>query len=73
MSNTLTWPPPLDCANMTAAFTPTGHLRAAINLGNPILAGKRAGTGEVYGVSVDLARGFAQRLGVAFRPDLAAL
>ncbi len=49
---------------MTAAFTPTGHLRAAINLGNPILAGKRAGTGEVYGVSVDLARGFAQRLGV---------
>lgn len=46
------------------AFTPTGRLRASINLGNPILAGRHAGTGEVFGVSVDLARGFAQRLGV---------
>lgn len=46
------------------AFTPTGRLRASINLGNPILAGQRAGSGEVFGVSVDLARGFAQRLGV---------
>ena len=52
---------PLD---IVTAFTPTGRLRAAINLGNPILAGQRAGSGEVFGVSVDLARGFAQRLGV---------
>ncbi len=51
-------------ADIISAFTPTGRLRASINLGNPILAGKRADTGEVYGVSVDLARGFAQRLGV---------
>ncbi|HSW16858.1 MAG TPA: ABC transporter substrate-binding protein [Ramlibacter sp.] len=51
-------------ADIVAAFTPTGRLRASINLGNPILAGKRADSGEVYGVSVDLARGFAQRLGV---------
>jgi polar amino acid transport system substrate-binding protein len=51
-------------ADIVQAFTPTGRLRASINLGNPILAGKRADTGEVYGVSVDLARGFAQRLGV---------
>jgi len=51
-------------ADIIKAFTPTGRLRAAINLGNPILAGKRADTGEVHGVSVDLARGFAQRLGV---------
>ena len=51
-------------AAVTSAFTPTGRLRAGINLGNPILAGKRTDTGEVYGVSVDLARGFAQRLGV---------
>jgi polar amino acid transport system substrate-binding protein len=50
-------------SSIAAAFTPTGRLRAGINLGNPILAGKRADTGEVYGVSVDLARGFAQRLG----------
>ena len=46
------------------AFTPTGRLRASINLGNPILASQDAATGEVKGVSVDLARGFAQRLGV---------
>jgi len=51
-------------ASIVQAFTPTGRMRASINLGNPILAGKRADTGEVYGVSVDLARGFAQRLGV---------
>ncbi len=50
--------------DIVSAFTPTGRLRASINLGNPILAGQRADTGEVYGVSVDLARGFAQRLGV---------
>ncbi len=52
-------------ADIVRAFTPTGRLRASINLGNPILANRRAETGEVYGVSVDLARGFAQRLGVA--------
>ncbi len=51
-------------STIASAFTPTGRLRAGINLGNPILAGKRADTAEVYGVSVDLARGFAQRLGV---------
>ncbi len=46
-----------------AAFTPTGVLRASINLGNPILAGKTA-SGEPVGVSIDLARAFAERLGV---------
>ena len=46
------------------AFTPTGRLRASINLGNPILAGCDATSGEVRGVSIDLARGFAERLGV---------
>lgn len=51
--------------DIVQALAPTGRLRAAINLGNPILAGQREGGGEVYGVSVDLARGFAQRLGVA--------
>jgi polar amino acid transport system substrate-binding protein len=44
-------------------FTPTGKLRAAINLGNPILA-HAAGEGGAGGVSVDLAREFARRLGV---------
>lgn len=46
------------------AFTPTGVLRASINLGNPILANRNAKTGEVGGVSVDLARAFAKHLGV---------
>jgi polar amino acid transport system substrate-binding protein len=45
------------------AFTPTGRLRAAINTGNPILASLDA-AGAATGVSVDLARGFAQQLGV---------
>jgi polar amino acid transport system substrate-binding protein len=45
------------------AFTPTGRLRASINLGNPILASRDPATGEAQGVSVDLAREFARRLG----------
>lgn len=45
------------------AFTPTGRLRAAINLGNPVLAYRSTG-GEPGGVSVDLARAFARVLGV---------
>lgn len=46
------------------AFTPTGVLRASINLGNPILAHRHLQTGEVGGVSVDLARALAAQLGV---------
>ena len=52
-------------ADVISAFTPTGRLRASINLGNPILAGRRADTGEGFGVSVDLARAFGRRLGTA--------
>lgn len=44
-----------------AAFMPTGVLRASINLGNPILAGRDA-HGAPAGVSVDLAHQLAQRL-----------
>ena len=47
---------------MTAELAPTGVLRAAINLGNPVLA---QGDAEApAGVSVDLARDLAGRLGV---------
>ena len=49
---------------LVKAFAPTGKLRASINLGNPILANRNPSTGEVYGVSVDLARALAQELGV---------
>lgn len=48
------------------AFTPTGVLRASINLGNPILAGRDA-QGAPTGVSVDLATQLAARLGVALQ------
>ncbi len=44
------------------AFTPTGKLRASINLGNPILANRKP-SGEVFGVSIDLARELGSRLG----------
>jgi polar amino acid transport system substrate-binding protein len=47
-----------------ADLAPTGKLRAAINFGNPILATRDAATGEPRGVSVDLSRELARRLGV---------
>jgi polar amino acid transport system substrate-binding protein len=50
--------------DVVAAFAPTGCLRASINLGNPILANADPTSGSPVGVSVDLAREFAQRLGV---------
>jgi polar amino acid transport system substrate-binding protein len=50
-------------STIRAALAPTGVLRAAINLGNPILA-HAAADGGAAGVSVDLARELARRLGV---------
>ena len=46
-----------------SALTPTGRLRASINLGNPILANRNPG-GLPVGVSIDLAHALAQQLGV---------
>ena len=45
-------------------LAPSGTLRAAINYGNPVLAQRDAATGELRGVSVDLARELARRVGV---------
>ena len=45
-------------------IAPSGHLRAAINFGNPVLAQKDSQTGAPRGVSVDLARELGRRLGV---------
>ena len=50
-------------ATPVATLAPTGRLRASINLGNPILAA-RGPSGDVSGVSVDLARAMGERLGV---------
>jgi polar amino acid transport system substrate-binding protein len=45
-------------------LTPTGKLRAGMNLGNALFTTKDAVSGEVRGVSVDLMRELASRLGV---------
>src|SRR5580692_3437732 len=44
-------------------FAPTGTLRAAINQGNTVLA-QKGPNGEALGITVDLARELAKRLGV---------
>ena len=54
----------IDFATCSPLLCPNGRLRASINLGNPILANKNATTGEIFGVSVDLSRELARRLGV---------
>ena len=46
------------------ALAPTGRLRATINIGNPVLAGMAPGASVPHGVSVDIARELAHRLGV---------
>lgn len=54
----------LSTADLIRSFAPTGRLRATINIGNPILASRHPQSGEVSGVSVDLAQGWADQLGV---------
>src|SRR5262249_59803224 len=44
-------------------FAPTGTLRAAINQGNTVLA-QKGPNGEALGITVDLARELARRLGL---------
>lgn len=52
-------------SDIVQAFTAPGTLRAAINLGNPILAHRDADSGQAAGVSVDLAHELARQMGVA--------
>lgn len=51
-------------AAVLSELAPTGKLRAAINLGNGVLAQKDAVTGAPKGVTPDLARELGQWLGV---------
>jgi polar amino acid transport system substrate-binding protein len=55
-------------------MAPTGMLRVAINLGNPVLAARDHATGELQGVSIDLAREMGRQLSlpVTFTPFNAA-
>jgi len=46
-------------------LAPTGKLRAGMNLGNALFTTKDAATGELRGVSVDVMRELASRLGVS--------
>lgn len=55
--------PPANLAGARAELGATGTLRAAINFGNPILANRDA-AGQPKGVSIDLAREAARRLGL---------
>ncbi|MBH1836485.1 transporter substrate-binding domain-containing protein [Stenotrophomonas maltophilia] len=52
-------------ADHRSALAPTGHLRVAINLGNPVLA--QGDTRSPRGPSVELATALAQRMGVQAR------
>jgi polar amino acid transport system substrate-binding protein len=51
-----------DLSDVALDLAPTGALRASINLGNPVLA--QGTSSEPSGVTVDLAREIASRLGV---------
>jgi polar amino acid transport system substrate-binding protein len=53
-----------DLSAVVKDVAPTGKLRAAINLGNIVLAQRNA-AGELMGITVDLARALGRRLGVA--------
>ena len=53
-----------NAATSAQALLTNGRLRAAINLGNPILANRDPATGAPCGVSVDLATRLAAELGV---------
>ena len=50
------------------ALAPTGKLRVAINLGNPVLAKRHPASGDVTGVTMDLGRMLASRAGAEFVP-----
>lgn len=54
-------------ARVVAELAPTGTLRAGVNLANFLLVTGRSASGDPEGVSPDLARAVAERLGVGVR------
>ena len=51
-------------ADVVKDFAPTGRLRAAINYGNSVLVQRNSATGELSGITVEIARELGRRLGV---------
>lgn len=51
-------------ASAASLLAPNGTLRAAINLGNAVLARRDAVTGKPVGITVDIAQALAEHLGV---------
>jgi polar amino acid transport system substrate-binding protein len=51
-------------SSLRSDLAPTGKLRAGINYGNPVLAMRDQGSGELSGVVVDLARELGRRTGL---------
>src|SRR6476620_3249257 len=51
-------------ADTVKSLAPTGTLRAALNIANPVLVQRNPVTGAPSGVTVDLAQELAKRLGV---------
>jgi len=60
--------PDAPSAEVKRALAPTGKLRVVLLQGSPVHAVKDAATGEWRGVSYDLGKDLAARLGVAFEP-----
>lgn len=54
-------------AQAKTELTPTGELRAAINMSNPLLVTSRTASGDPAGVSPDMAAAIAERLGVPLK------
>lgn len=50
--------------SLVREIAPTGRLRAALNMGNPVLAHSNTASERPAGVTIDLARAFGQLLGV---------
>ncbi|MGE5818592.1 MAG: ABC transporter substrate-binding protein [Deltaproteobacteria bacterium] len=50
--------------SLRAHLAPAGRLRVGINYGNPVLATRDPGSGELSGVAVDLARELGKRVDV---------
>ena len=53
--------------DIVSELAPTGALRAAINMGNFLLVTGKSASGDPDGVSPDMARAIAERLGVPVR------